>query len=516
MASSISSLRALINRLRGPHQVATLPAALAACDRRHPRREALVSGPVRLTYHQLQLRTESLAGRLEAAGLVPGDAVAALLPNGPEMVLTFLATAQMGGVFVPVDLFHEEAELARLLGGGRVAALVTCQEFVAVARGATRQLEDLKLLLMEQDQQGRLRLVHDLPDRGPGAGAGAGRKEISPEDPLLHLYTSGTTGEPKRVLLSHARALDVGRAWRRNYSLSADDRCYTLAPLFRSPALLGVVVAGVCHGITMVLPATFEPEGVWDQVLRERITFFHATPYHFAVMVNKTPVIEGPRPRLKACYSTGNRLSPVVARRFVARFGVHIEERYGTSEVGGICADGRPLGGVRLRLLDPRGRRVRGAGEVGEVVVRTPLMARGYHGRPDLSRQVFDGGWFHTGDLGRLDQHGRLQILCRKKSLVQVGRHPVYADEVEQVLLGHPDVRRAMVALSQTDGDEGALEAAVVLKRGRTPGDLMAYCRGQLDPHKVPRRIEAREDLPHSWTTVATGRERDYPRWGEY
>jgi long-chain acyl-CoA synthetase len=470
-----------------------------AAAARWPDREALVCGGDRLTYGELDRRATALCRGLRALGVERGEGVAAMLPNCTDLVLSFLAAARLGAVFVPVDIYHRRPELERLLEDGEVSALIVGPELGELAGQARSNVPRVRHLVPADALEGLSRAARGV---GPGPAA------VRPRDELLYLHTSGTTGRAKGVLLGHERAIAIGRAWRAELDLRGDDRCYTLAPLFRSPALLSVVVGGLWYGIPMVIPPGFRPERVWDELAAERVTLLHANPYHYALLANAPPGPTGPIP-LRRCYSTGNRLPPAVARKFVARFGVPIEERYGTSEAGGISSNGRPLRGVRIRIVGRDGRRL-GPNELGEVAVRTPVMADGYRGRPDLTRESFRGGWFHTGDLGRIDAHGRLEIVRRKKTVVLSGGREVYADEVEQVILSHPKVREAMVIRAEP-GAGAALVALVVLRGRFTVEKLRGYCSARLADHKLPL-FEARRELPRSWKAVARS---DYPRWGE-
>lgn len=495
------------------NQPETISQVLERVTEKYPTKDAVVCDNIRLTFNQLMEQANRLGTGLSALGIAHGDWVAIMLPNCPEFVVSFLAIAKIGAVVVPVDIYYQQPELKRLLHDGNITTLITSSEFLNTAKPIISRCASFKNLILKESNAKDHLSLEDLLNTWEEV------KRINPktksQDDLLYLYTSGTTGTPKGVLLSHAKAIAIGKAWRKRFPITDDDKCYTLAPLFRSPALLSVLVAGLCYGITMVIPSAFRPKQVWEQIDFENISFFHANPFHFAALATM-PLKENQKlPALKLCYSSGNRLSPKVARKFLDRFGIRIEERYGTLEAGGICRKGYPLKGVHIKLIDEKGKKVRAKNRMGEIVVKTPTMVKEYYNLPELSRKVFRGGWFHTGDLGKLDQNGKLHILYRKKAVVLIDDKEVYPDEVEQVIRSHQKVENVKVVKDKSKSERVALKAIVVLKESCTQEALLRFCESKLEAHKIPNSIEFRKELPRSWKAVIDGMEQAYPRWGE-
>jgi long-chain acyl-CoA synthetase len=479
---------------------------------KYPTKDAVVCDNIRLTFSQLKEQTTRLETGLSALGITQGDWVAIMLSNCPEFVTSFLAIAKIGAIVVPVDIYYQQPELERLLHEGHITTLITSSEFLDTAEAAISKCSGFKNLILKESNAKDYPSIEDLLNTEEEIEKTT--PKIKSQDDLLYLYTSGTTGMPKGVVLSHAKVIAIGRAWRNRFPITDDDKCYTLAPLFRSPALLSVVVAGLCSGITMVIPSAFRPLQVWEEIDFENISFFHANPFHFAALVNIPLDKKLNLPILKLCCSSGNRLSPRVKGRFLDRFGIRIEERYGTLEAGGICRNGYSLKGVRIKLIDEKGKKIKKKDRMGEIVVKTPMMVRGYHKLPELSSKVFRGGWFHTGDLGKIDQQGKLHIIYRKKTVVLIDGKEVYPDEVEQVLRGHPKVEDAMVVKDKLKPENVAIKAIVVLKESCSQGALLKFCRSRLATHKIPHLIEFREELPRSWKAVIDGMGQAYPMWG--
>jgi len=198
------------------------------------------------------------------------------------------------------------------------------------------------------------------------------------------------------------------------------------------------------------------------------------------------------------------------------KYGNLVPRDIATREIFAICKDGRPMRGVRVRIVDDDGNDLP-RGELGEILVRTPLMANRYEGAPRASAETFAGGWFHSGDMGRFGEDGRLRIVSRKKTAVLIEGRRVYADVVKRVLRKHPDVADAVVLREQKADAPATLRAVVVPREGASLSveDIADHCRERLSRHAVPASIEIRDSLPRSWKSVEDAAQLDYPRWGE-
>ncbi len=498
--------RNILRRCREPR---TIGEILCRAARKYHRKEALRSEEKSLHYTEMKDRAEILAGAFREMGIRFGDRVAVLLPNGRDAVLTFLACGMMGAVFVPLDIFYRRPELKKIIKNLHVSLLIADDSFFPLAVSLYETCPKLKNLVLTQAENADIPSFEKLLQFRKKTD---GFPKIRPRTPLLHLFTSGSTGMPKSVLLSHANVIARGREYWRRFPLSANETCYNLAPLFRGAALFSVIIPGICCGIRTVLPASFRPALVWQEMKAENATIFHANPFHFAVLANLSDLEKAP-PGLKLCFSSGNRLPAKVAEKCYQRFGIFIEERYGTVEAGGICVNGFPRKGVRIRLTDERGKRIRAADQPGEIRIRTPMMVKEYYQSPHISRSIFRGGWFCSGDVGMRDSLGRIRILYRKKTVIRIEGRDVYPDAVESILRSHPNVKTAMVVRDSRESEK--LKAYVSLEKQGSAADILAFCKTRMDAREIPQ-IEIRDELPRSWKAVAEGAEQSYPVWGKF
>ncbi|MCB9899350.1 MAG: AMP-binding protein [Planctomycetes bacterium] len=451
------------------------------------------AGDLTLTWTALDAAVERAAGVLAARDLPPGARVLLQLGKGPAFVLLHLACLRLGLVTLPV---HEAA--------------------TADERSHHADDADAALLVLEDDDPhagrpvlvvARDTLFDGAPER-PDASAGAPR----PDDLACLLYTSGTTGRPKgarllqRNLFANAAALHAAWGW------SERDTLLHVLPLFHVHGLFVALHGALFSGAHARLLPRFDEARVWTELGSGAISVFMAVPTMYHRLLGHAP---SPVPDLSAVrlLTSGSApLRPDEAHAFAALTGKTLLERYGMTEVlmaasqalhgerrpGGI---GRELPGVTIRVVDPETLRDLPTGEVGELLVRGPAVCDGYWRRPEETRAATTAdGFFRSGDLGRRDAHGELELTGRRKELVISGGFNVSPREVEAVLDAHPDVSESAVA-GAPDADLGErVVAAVVARDGTRPAvdDLLRHCRAHLAPYKVPRALVLVDALPRN------------------
>jgi malonyl-CoA/methylmalonyl-CoA synthetase len=435
------------------------------------------------TAGQLERSSRLVAARLHRAGLRPGDRVLLSAPASTALVEAYVGALRLGAAVVPLNTAYREREIAHIaLDAAPRGAVVDDPERAAWIRQAAG---DVTVVAPEVD----------LPD-GPVPDLDA----VGPDDPALVCYTSGTTGAPKGALLRHGNLLASAEGLRLAWRWTEHDRLVLALPLFHLHGL-GVGLHGtLLAGASAVLLPRFDVDTVLDASLRHQATLFFGVPTMYTRLAASTRVVE--LGRLRLCVSGSAPLSPTVFGRVAAGSGLRILERYGMTETLMNVSNpyegdrrpgtvGLPLPGVEMRLAGrPR----------GEILIRGPNVFSGYWRAEAATAAVFDeDGWFHTGDVGELDEAGYLRVVGRSRELIITGGFNVYPREVEEVLLSHPGVAEAAVVGTPSEEWGEVVTAYVVAGRPR-PGtdEVLELAAEHLAPFKRPRLVRFVESLPRN------------------
>ncbi len=478
-------------------QVGTWVARIA---RRDPHKAAIVCGDQRLSYSELDRRIRSLHNALCEPGLERGDRVVAVLENGPELIELVLACAAGGFIAVPLNWRLSADEIR--------AILADCEP---VAVFADRNLEAGRAAL-EWNTAETLRVEMPAAYEAFVEGGAPGRNadpEIEPDSVHVLLYTSGTTGRPKGVMLTHANTFwQSVNAWA--LGASPDAVGLVVLPLFHAGGLNGSVTPLLHIGATLVVPRRFELTDTLPLIAREGVTGMVAVPTVYQLLAEQPGFTRRNLEYLDVCVSGGAPLDPALVDAY-AEVGVALCQGYGLTETApgatGMAPGehvkkagtvGRPCLYTEVRVVDPDGASLP-TGNVGEVVVRGPNVMAGYWRRPEESARALRDGWLHTGDLGRFDSDGYLTIVGRSKELIISGGENIVPAEVERVLTAHPDVAEAaVVGVPDTKWGEVPVAFAVRLGDALERASRIARCAERLARYKRPKRIYWMDALPRN------------------
>ncbi|MEZ5077029.1 MAG: long-chain fatty acid--CoA ligase [Solirubrobacterales bacterium] len=482
---------------------------------RDPDAVAVRLGPVGLTYGELDERSARLASLLPQRDLQPGDRVGVMLPNVPEFPVSYYGLLRAGCVAVPMNVLLKRREIAFYLEDSGAKLLLAWHGFTAeAAAGANRAGAEL----IEIEPAGFERLLG-------GFEPAAGTVDTAAEDTAVILYTSGTTGRPKGAELTHEnlhRNADVTR--RTTCEIEAGDVVLGALPLFHSFGQTVAMNATLMAGGTLTMVPKFEPGQALEAMQRDRVTHFYGVPTMFGALLHH-PEREGyDTAALRTCITGGASMPVEVLRGFEAAFGAVVLEGYGLSETSPVASSnhaererkagsiGTPIEGVEMKVVDEDGEEVP-QGEIGEIVIRGHNIMKGYWQQPEATAEAMRGGWFHSGDMARVDEEGCFFIVDRKKDLIIRGGYNVYPREVEEVLYEHPQIREAAVVGIPHDEWGEEIGAAVVLHEGAelTPAEVSAYVRERIAAYKYPRVVWFVEDLPKGPTGKILKRELDRP-----
>lgn len=494
----------------------TLPSMLSRTARLHGARTAILDGERNFTWREFADRVARAAGMLRALGLGAGDRFGILGRNSFRFAELNNAGYWMGAVPVPINYRLAPPEIGGVLADAECRLLAIDTRFRALLEAQELAGWGGKVVWIGPPSTGAEEPRYDalLANAEPSPP-----HECDEDDDAVLMYTGGTTGRGKGVRLSHRNIVCNAFQLSQVMNVRADDVYLHSSPMFHSTDLKSTVftMLGAAHTYL----AEFSPGNVLEAIERHRVTVASLVP----TMVIRTLQDEAfGRHDISSLRLLSYGTSPMAVewiRRAMESFaGVALHQCYGLTETSPILsvldeddhrraiasgdqarlrAAGRPLAGVDLRIVADDGREL-SAGEAGEIVVRGPNVAKGYHNRPEENQATFRDGWLYTGDVGRVDEEGYLYVLDRKKEMVLTGGENVYTSEVEAVLHQHPGVQEAAV-IGVPDPEYGeALYAVIVPVPGDTLGkdDIIAHCRGKIGGYKIPRRIAFVDDLPKS------------------
>ncbi|MDT5141384.1 MAG: HIP---CoA ligase [Mycobacterium sp.] len=493
--------------------------------------EALVEADMRLTYAQLDKAVSVVAAASIGAGLVKGDRVALWAPNSALWVIAALGLQRAGGVLVPLNTRFLGEEAAFILQKSQAKLLFTTTDFLgrdypaslAEAAGgydATRPVADLPALQRIVTLSGPLSRAtvswNDFLDLGRSvadADVEARANTVMPDDLSDILFTSGTTGRPKGAMCTHGQTLRAYAVWNNVVGLREGDRYLIVNPFFHGFGYKAGWLACILAGATILPLQTLDVPTVLELVRTERITVLPGTPTLFHTMLEHPAYGRVGVETLRLVVTGAANVPAALLHRIRDEVGFeHIVTGYGLTESCAIVSmsrytdpldvvassAGQPLPGVEVRIVAPDGA-VQPAGCEGEIVVRGYTLMRGYLDEPAQTAATIDAqGWLHTGDIGLLDEYGRVHVTDRLKDMFIVGGFNAYPAEIEQILSQHPDIAQVAVIGVPDDrmGEVGA--AFVIARKGRsiTADDVVAFSRANMANYKAPRHVHIVDELP--------------------
>jgi len=480
-----------------------------------PDAAAIRLGEHELTYAALDERSARLATLLRERGIGEGDRVGVMLPNVPDFPVAYYGVLRAGAVVVPMNVLLKRREIAFYLEDSGAGLLLAWHGFAEEARaGATEAGAEL----IEAEPAA---FAATLAEHEPAPGL----TETAEDDTAVILYTSGTTGKPKGAELTHAnlwRNADVTR--RTTCEIGAGDVVLGSLPLFHSFGQTVAMNASLAAGACLTLVPKFEPGEALATMQRDGVTHFYGVPTMFGALLHHPERESFETGALRTCITGGASMPVEVLRGFEEAFGAVVLEGYGLSETSPVaCSNhpekgakpgsiGAPIEGVEMKVVDENDAEV-ARGEVGEIVIRGHNIMKGYWQRPDATAEAMRGGWFHSGDIARVDEDGDFFIVDRKKDLIIRGGYNVYPREVEEVLYEHPKIREAAVVGVPHDEWGEEIGAAVVLMDGEqlSPEEVSAYVKDRIAAYKYPRVVWFLDDLPKGPTGKILKREIETP-----
>ncbi|KAB2857889.1 MAG: fatty acid--CoA ligase [Sphingopyxis terrae] len=496
-----------------------------AADR--PQRIAMREEDRLFTYAELEERTARVASALRAAGLEKGDRIAWIGKNSDLYFTLFFGAARAGIVMAPIGWRLSPVEWAYIINDTRAKIVFTGPGFDAVLDQLAGKLDHAPRIVGDTEARA---LIEATP-RAPFTPSG-------PDDAVLQLYTSGTTGNPKGAVLSNRNLF----ALRKNsadadlaYTKWDDDEAVLVAMPCAHIGGTGLGIMALAAGLPGIILAEFNPDGVFDAVEQHGVTRFFIVPAALQMLLLHPRCGTVDYSRLKYILYGAAPIPLELLRQCIKMFGAEFIQAYGMTETTGtICmlppedhdpegnkrmrSAGKPLPGVEIRIIGDDGQDMP-VGAVGEVVTRSSNNMLGYWNLPEATARTMTGdGWIHTGDAGYMDEDGYLYIHDRVKDMIITGGENVYPAEVESAIYGHPAVQEvAVIGIPDPKWGE-TVKAVVVPKPGTTVEevDIIAWARERIAPFKCPRSVDVIEALPRNASGKILRKDLRAPYWEGY
>ncbi|HWI71383.1 MAG TPA: acyl-CoA synthetase [Baekduia sp.] len=475
--------------------------------RRWPTRMALHFGERRWTYEELDDAVSRVAGRLLEAGLTQGERVAALGTNSDAYLLLYLGCARAGLVHVPVNYNLVGGELAYIITqSGSTAlfadpALMPAAEAIMDDLGDVRRIGTLRDGIDDKVDVLAWALTGEVPDLG--------HVQVKDDDLVQLLYTSGTTAAPKGAMMTHRAFVHEYVSCVVALDMDAADIPLHPLPLYHSAQMHAFLMPYLMLGATNHVVEKPDPADILRRVENDHITSLFAPPTVWIAISEHPDFATRDLGALKKAYYGASIMPvPVLQRLRGALDGVGFYNAFGQSEIAPLAtvlrpeehderpdSAGRPVLFVEIKVIDDDNNEIAGAGQ-GEVLYRSPQLCTGYWDKPEETEEAFAGGWFHSGDLVRVDEEGYIFVVDRVKDVINTGGVLVASREVEEALYTHPAVAEVAVIGIPHERWIEAISAVVVTREPVTEDDLLAHARGRLASFKLPKSVHFVDELP--------------------
>jgi|Deesub1362A_J573_1020465.scaffolds.fasta_scaffold00040_76 acyl-CoA synthetase (AMP-forming)/AMP-acid ligase II len=471
---------------------------------------AIKYGSEEITYGEFKRSVDSLAGALLEMGVSSGDRIATVLPMRPEYAYTYLASSKIGSITVPMDVRYRKAELSRFLSHAEPEVVIAIDSFAdnnikSTLNEVKADIGNPEFVFLNSEPYFNELLKHEPIERPLSK---------SPDEDILIIFTGGTTGVPKATLLSHKNVISmcIGELSSILAYFGKFERYPTLVHL--PPSHVGgtteLLSIGVLNGSKMIFIDHWRPDVVLKAIQDERIPYFGAVPTMFAMILSMKGLEDYDLSSLELLVTAGERLNPELIKR-MQKLCQKIAVGYGSTETTGFATFSRPdddimkfaegyvgvpFEGVEIKIVDDSGKEL-GEGDVGEILVKGPMVSKGYFRQPGETEKGFTDGFWVSGDLGYL-KGDELYIIGRKKEIIRVGSYTVLPMEVEEIIMKDQRIAAAAVIGMPHEIYGEVVWAVVVPKPGETVSEeeIIESCKKELADFKVPRKVIVRESIP--------------------
>jgi len=500
-----------------------------------PNKVALLFKEERITFSDLNTMSNQLANRLLNLGIKKGDRVVLLFQNCPEFCVAYFAILKIGAIAVVLDFRLSPAEMEPLFQEAEVSAIITTMRQKVFIDRVTKTVPTLKHVVVTGSEGEEIKDWHSYEEIVKKESSQKISIPLSEEDESLYLYTSGTTGRSKGVVLTNDHFNYFPESMHHALPFSDSDTFGLVLPIshITGPIVMNLMVES---GMSVSIVDEMTPKKILDAIQNHRITVFNAVPPIFQLILNVPHWERYDCSSLRIAAMMGTVVPEQLMIDFNERYP-HLRalQGYGATETSPLltlthwedaprkmASAGKAVPRVSLKIIGQDGKEL-GVGENGEIIASGPQIMKGYFKDPKATSKKIRDGWYYTGDLGRFDEDGYLYILGRADDMVITGGMNVYPSEVETVLLNHPKVQEAAVVGIPDSRRGQVIRAIVVLKHGETAThrEILKFCKERLASFKIPRQLEFKDSLPKSRTGKIAKRqlrttETTLQKWGDF
>jgi len=463
-----------------------------------------------ITYKEFEERSNAVANFLLEKGIGKGDIVSFMLGNNPGFFDVLLGIQKTGAAAGPINCWWQAQEVAFLVNDSTPKVLIIDPEYAGIINEIKEKIPSVKTIIINSTSPVDVDFPHELL----GTIIQNYPKQLgqvtppSEDDTAALMYTSGTTGQPKGVMLSHRGVIYGAEIKTKLVPAGPGDRILCVLPLFHSGGLNDLAIPGIVMGASIVLRRNFSATEFWECVEKYRVNGFYIVPTMWNILLRVPEASTIDMSSLRFGLSGAAPIPPEQLDECEQRFNVPIIEAYGSTEnSGGITSNtldarkhgsiGKEIKGIDVRIFDPDGREL-ADGKIGEIVTRGATVMQGYFKNPEATAETIKNGWLYTGDLGYRDKEGFFFIVDRKKDMIIRGGVNVYPKELENIIGTHPKVDHVAVIPEPHDKYGQVAKACIVVRRGETltAEEVKAFCQKNMAQYKIPEVIIFREGLP--------------------
>ncbi|GAB6274957.1 MAG: long-chain fatty acid--CoA ligase [Peptococcaceae bacterium] len=487
-----------------------LSLCLAEVSRLFPHQEALVYDQQRLSYNQFNQQVNCLANGLQKLGVQPGDRVIIALDNCPEFLTSFYAVLRIQGIAVPVNPLFTISEMRFIVQDAKPRLVITKPELISTfteLKSSEEISHGIIVTRSTHEENGYFSYNQIL---NTGKHSAVFDSDSYPDEVAELLYAFSATGSYRGIMLTNYNLYSNALAIVEACQITPQDRALLVAPAYHIAAQTCLINAGLIAGATIVIHEGWKgAEPVLNTIQEERITFFFGSPTMYALITKHPEIYHFNTSSWRLALSGAASLPKELYYHFQNIFGFPIIEGYGLTETSPvICINplacpkagsvGKTIPGAEVKIFNPEDQELP-YGQIGEIVAHGPFIMKGYYNHEEETNQVMRYGWFHTGDLGYMDDDGYVYIVDRKKELIIRGGLNIHPHEIEEILSDHPLIFDAAVigVPDPVMGEE--IMAFIVLRNGSdaiSPDELKEFCQGKIARFKIPRYIRFVDRLP--------------------